>query len=99
MKISKLTLVNYRGDYLVMIGEWDDGGTHPQDHGGVDLTVGVGGAVLDVLVREVVRGHGQHDGFLLQGVNVFYHSTGHQVLPTVTQIRTIQSLTQIRTIQ
>lgn len=49
-KEVKTDTLNYRGDYLVMIGEWNDGGTHTQDHGRVDLTVGIGGAVLDVLV-------------------------------------------------
>ena len=30
---------------LVVVGEGNDGGTHTQDHGRVDLTVGVGGGV------------------------------------------------------
>ena len=38
-----------------MIREGDDGGTHPQDHGGVDLTVGVGGAVPHPFLLQVVR--------------------------------------------
>ena len=68
--------------HLVVIREGDDGGTHPQDHGWVDLTVGVRRAVGRVLVlHKVIRGHGQHDGLFLQGVNVFHHTAGHQVLP------------------
>ena len=68
--------------HLVVIREGDDGGAHPQDHGRVDLAVGVGGAVGRVLVlHQVVRGHGQHDGLLLQRVNVLHHAAGHQVLP------------------
>jgi len=68
--------------YLVVIGEGNDGGTDAQDHGGVDLTVGVGGAVLHVLVVELVGRHGKHGGLLLQRVNILHHAAGHQVLPT-----------------
>ena len=68
--------------YLVVIWEGNDGGTDAQDHGGVDLTVCVGGAVLHVLVVELVGRHGQHGGLLLQGVDILHHAAGHQVLPT-----------------
>ena len=60
-----------------MIGEGDDGGTHAQDHGRVDLTVGVGGAVDDALVAQVLQGHGHHDTFLLHSVHVLHHAAGH----------------------
>ena len=71
--------------YLVVIRERNDGGTHPQDHGRVDLAVGVGGAVGALLLGEVLRGHGQHDGLLLKGVYVLHHPTRNQVLPAVTR--------------
>lgn len=49
-KEVKIDIFNYRGDYLVMIGEWNDGGIYIQDYGRVDFIVGVGGVVLDVFV-------------------------------------------------
>ena len=65
-----------------MIGEWDDGSAHTQNHSRVDLTVGVRGAVLLFLFLEIVGRHGQHDGLFLHGVDVLHHTTGHQILPT-----------------
>lgn len=49
-KEVKIDIFNYRGDYLVMIGEWNDGGIYIQDYGRVDFIVGVGGVVLDVFI-------------------------------------------------
>lgn len=49
-KEVKIDIFNYRGDYLVMIGEWNDGGIYIQDYGRVDFIVGIGGVVLDVFV-------------------------------------------------
>ena len=54
-------------NYVVVIGEKDNRGIHSKDHNWVDLTVCVGGTVLDVLVWEVVRGHDQHERLLLHG--------------------------------
>lgn len=67
--------------YLVVVREGDDGGTDSQDHGRVDLTVCVGGAIGHTLFLEVIRGHGEHHSLLLQSVNVLHHATCHQVLP------------------
>lgn len=69
---------------LVVVGEWDDGSTDTQDHGRVDLTVSVSRAVGNTLFLEVIRSHGEHHCLLLQSVNVFNHTTRHQVLPTDT---------------
>lgn len=59
---------------LVVVREGDDGGTHPKDHGRVDLTVGeVGGAGdLGVVpgVGQVCNVHGYHGGFLLFCVQI-----------------------------
>lgn len=49
-KEVKIDIFNYRGDYLVMIGEWNDGGIYIQDYGRVDFIVGVGGVVLDIFI-------------------------------------------------
>ena len=50
-------------------------------HGGVDLAVGVCGAVALALLHQVFGGHCNHHRLLLQSVNVLHHSSGHQVLP------------------
>ncbi len=51
--------------YLVVVGEGDDGSTDSEDHGRVDLTMRVGGAVGHALLLEVIRGHGEHHRLLL----------------------------------
>lgn len=53
------------GSYLVVIGEGDDGSTDSQDHGRVDLTVRISGAVGHALLLEVIRGHSEHHCLLL----------------------------------
>ena len=52
-----------------------------KDHGWVDLTVCVRGAVAAFSLLEVIRNHGNHHSLLLKSVNVLDHPTGHQVLP------------------
>ncbi len=59
---------------LVVVREGDDGGTHPKDHGWVDLTVGeVGGAGhLGVIpgIAQVCNVHGYHGRLLLFSVQI-----------------------------
>lgn len=51
--------------YLVVVREGDDGSTDSKDHGWVDLTMRIGGAVGHALLLEVIRGHGEHHRLLL----------------------------------
>ena len=67
--------------HLVVIREGNDGSAHTQDHGGVDLAVGVRRAVGALFLGEVIRGHRQHDRLLLQGVDVLNDPARHKVLP------------------
>ena len=57
-----------------MVGEWDDGGTDPQNHGGMDLAVrvclAVGGVRVVSVMRQVVDVHGNHRGLLFLCVYV-----------------------------
>ena len=59
---------------LVAVREGDDGGTHPKDHGGVDLTVsevGCAGHLWVVpCIGQVSYVHGYHGGLLFFGVQV-----------------------------
>lgn len=71
--------------YLVMIWEGYDWGTDSEDHGRVNLTMCICRTIWDVFVLEVVWGHGQHDRFFLQWVNVLYNTTCHKVLPTAAE--------------
>ena len=82
-----------------MIGEWDDGGAHPEDHGRVDLAVGVRGAVDVVLLAvEVVRRHGDHGRLLLQTVDVLHHARRHQVVPAEVTVSYVSDRAVLRTL-
>lgn len=69
--------------YLIVIWKRNDWSTNSQDHGRVDLTVGVGWAIGHPLFLEVIWSHSKHDRLLLQCVDVLDHTTGHQVLPAI----------------
>ena len=69
---------------LVVVGEGDDGRTHAQDHGGVDLAVGVcltvGHPPRRARILQVLDLHGNHRCLLLLCVYVFYAPLVHQLL-------------------